>query len=97
MGEHTRSLIVYGSSGVAVLGGLTANEWAALIGALVAISMGAFNIWAGIRRDQREKRLIAYQTGEQVDRRHRMQFVMKDRREKFEICRTCPLNDEEVI
>lgn len=43
---------------VAVIGGLTATEMAAVIGALVAVGGFFVNLWAIVRRDRRETRLL---------------------------------------
>lgn len=49
---------------VAVIGGLTATEMAAVIGALVAVGGFFVNLWAIVRRDRRETRLLNEQLRE---------------------------------
>jgi len=45
MTERTSGIITYTASGVAMIGGLTMTDWAALIGALVALLSFAVNIY----------------------------------------------------
>jgi hypothetical protein len=94
--EHTRSSIGYIGGAIALIGGLTLNEWAALIGIIVAVATLLVNLWLAIRRNRREARLFEYQTGQRVDRRHLLQYVLDERRKQHALCKTCPLIEDET-
>lgn len=45
MTERVNSVITYSASGTAIIGGLTMNDWAMLIGSIVAVLSLAHEVW----------------------------------------------------
>ena len=60
MTEKTTGIITYTASGVAMLGGVTLTDWAALVGALVAVLSFLYSIWhkTQLRKIARERVVI---------------------------------------
>ena len=93
MDEHVQKALGY-SSGIvtSILGLVSLNSIALLIGIFVSIGTFVVTFWLAKRRDRREELVLKYRFGEKPDRRERHAPVKKDRREQSITCATCPYN-----
>lgn len=93
MDEHVQKALGYGSGLItSVLGLVTLNTIALVVGIFVSIGTLIVTAWLAKRRDRREELVLKYRFGEKQDRREIHAPVKKERREQSTTCATCPYN-----